>query len=202
MKAKILIGLILIINSSYFLFIYQSPPTVESATAQNSASIPYPPEYNYKQTINDCGPFNVAAVVRAITEKDVDSSKFADEIEWRLPNKYTLPWGLEKQLKENGITTETPNLSPLDNEKKIIYLKNSLYAQNPIILLGKQDNFQHYITLLGYENDNFHTYNPLYNDDENGESPGNRDLSTGELLEFWEGGGMYGVYKWYAIVSS
>ncbi len=202
MKLKILIGLILIINSSYFLFVYESPPTINAENITESATIPYQPEYNYKQTINDCGPFNVAAVVRAITDEEIDSAQFAKEIQWRLPNKYTLPWGLEKQLEEHGITIEVPNLSPLTNHEKLNYLKENLSAQKPIILLGKQDNFQHYITLFGYENDQFHTYNSLYNNDENEEKPGNRNLSSKELLEFWGNGGMYGFYKWYAIVGS
>lgn len=202
MKLKIVLALILILNSSYFLFVYKSPPVIESTTTQESASIPYPAKYNYKQTINDCGPFNVAAVVRALTDEDVDSAELAEEIKWRLPNKYTLPWGLEKQLKEQGITTEIPNLSPLDNVAKITYLKQNLSAQKPIIILGNQDGFQHYITLFGYDQDDFHTYNPLYDDDQNTDSPGNRDLSSEELLKFWEGGGMYGFYKWYAIVTS
>ena len=37
---------------------------------------------------------------------------------------------------------------------------------------------------------------------DNGELPGNRTLSSESLLTFWKGGGMYGLYEWYAIVGS
>jgi len=37
--------------------------------------------------------------------------------------------------------------------------------------------------------------------DKNSQLPGNATLSESKLLDFWSKGGMYGLYKWYAIVA-
>lgn len=187
----------------------KTPPKVQTSETFTSAQIFYPSEYNFRQSINDCGPFNVAAVIRALTKENVSSKNFAENIKWRLPNKYTIPIGLEEQLTENGITIEVPNLKPLSQKEKLQYLKETLIAQKPIILLGEQEGYQHYLTLFGFKNDDFYIYDSLHEKgqagltkDENGDLPGNRNLSSEELIKFWEKGGMYGLYEWYAIVAS
>jgi hypothetical protein len=180
------------------------PPTKKEAT------IPYPSTYNYYQTTNDCGPYNTAAIVRALKNVSVSSSKFAENIGWRLPNKYTLPWGLEEQLKQNEIRIKIYHLKKYTDQEKLSFLKYNLSDNKPIIILGKKNNWQHYITLLGYDSDKEIVYvydsyhekgqNGLTKDD-NGEKPGNRNLKFTEILDFWRGGGMYGLYKWYALVA-
>ena len=176
-----------------------------------SSIIDYFSEFNYRQTVNDCGPFNVAAVVRALSENKVSSAEFAKNIGWRLPNKYTLPRGMEKQLKENGISVEIPNVKALSDEEKIIFLQERLSQGSPIIILGERDNYEHYITIFGFngaENE-FYAYDSLFEKgeegftvDDNDSLPGNRNFTSEELLNFWRGGGMYGLYGWYAIVAS
>lgn len=205
--------LILLILSAgvYFAFFNKPIAVVDQSQLMASALIPYSSEYNFRQTINDCGPFNVAAVVRALTGEEVDSAEFAEMIEWRLPNKYTLPWGMEKQLEAYGITVEIPNVKDLLDNEKLEYLRSELSQQHPAIILGQQENYEHYITLFGFDvkEDVFYVYDPLFEKekegftkDDNGELPGNRIFSSEELLSFWHGGGMYGLYKWYAIVGS
>lgn len=172
--------------------------------------IEYPSEYNYSQSYNDCGPFNTAAVVRALTHKNVSSKEFAETIEGRIQYNYTLPTGLEKQLKENGINVETHDLSDLSDENKINYLKYQLYLGKPVILLIKWEGYQHYITLFGYDSDEFYVYNSLqtiaeepgFTIDENGQLPGNMNISKDELLKVWSEGGLMGQYKWYALINS
>lgn len=195
------------------LFLHFNKPIAEidQSKLMASALIPYSSEYNFRQTINDCGPFNVAAMVRALTGEAVDSAEFAETIGWRLPNKYTLPWGMEKQLKENEVIVLIPNVKDLLDSEKLNYLRSELSQKHPIIVLGQQENYEHYITLLGFDKaaDEFYVYDSLFEKkeegftkDENGELPGNRTLSSELLLKFWRGGGMYGVYEWYAIVGS
>lgn len=183
---------------------------IELGSVKQSAFIDYPSEYNFRQTINDCGPYNTAAVTRALLNKNISSSEFAKNISWRLPNKYTHPWGLEKQLQENGVTIEIPNAIDLADNDKIIFLQERLSNGHPIIILGGRENYQHYISIFGFNsvNDQFYVYDSLFKRggdgitmDENGELPGNISYSSEELLKFWRAGGMYGFYNWYAIVA-
>lgn len=208
-KHYLILGLIIILISGFLIF-QKEPPTITYANIAQASLIDYPEQYNFRQTINDCGPFNVAAVVRTLSQQEVSSATFAEEIGWRLPNKYTLPWGMEAQLKDHGIEIEIPNIKKLSDEEKLDYLKEQLSLKHPITLLGQQENYEHYITLLGFDSkkDEFYAYDPLGKKgeegfvlDENEALPGNRTLKSSELLEFWRGGGMYGVYEWYGIVS-
>lgn len=204
---------VLLLIAALVFLLKRSPAQLDEEATFVAATIPYAPEFNYRQTVNDCGPFNTAAVVRALTEREVSSAQFAEDIGWRLRNNYTIPIGLEMQLKANGLNVEVPNMEPLMDEEKIVYLKQELSNGHPIIVLGARDGFEHYITLLGFdsEKDEFYFYDSFFDKDEsksghtidtNGDAPGNRIYSSKELLEFWRGGGMYGLYEWYAIVAS
>lgn len=203
--------LVLVLLAAYLIFIDRPVAEIDQGKLMASALIPYSSEYNFRQTVNDCGPFNVAAAVRALTGESVDSVEYAEEIGWRLPNDYTLPWGMEKLLNEKGISIDIPNVKGLLDSEKLDYLRFELSQKHPVILLGQQENYEHYITLLGFdkEKDVFYSYDPLFEKreegftkDDNGELPGNRTFSSDELLSFWQGGGMYGFYNWYAIVAS
>lgn len=210
---KISIGLIILIVLIGVVIIRGNKPDIKQSLIKESAFVQYLPAYNYRQTKNDCGPFNAAAVVRALKEEDVDSSSFAQEIGWRLPNKYTLPWGLENQLNENGINIEKPHFNLLTDDEKIMLIRQYLSAGKPVIVLGERENYEHYITLLGFNAaaDEYYIYDSLQSaspdqqgmtTDENGQNPGNATLKSNELLDFWRGGGMYGLWKWYGLVAS
>ena len=188
-------------------------PDFDQSRIKESTSILYPSAYNYRQTKNDCGPFNVAAIVRALKGEAVDSATYAQEIGWRLPNKYTLPWGLENQLQENGINVEKPHFNLLTDDEKIALIQQHISDGKPVIILGERDNYEHYLTILGFDsqNDENYIYDSLQaalpkhqgmTTDENGQNPGNATLSSSELLDFWRSGGMYGLWKWYGLVAS
>lgn len=212
-KVKIVLLILFIINVGFLFIIFrQVPPVIEKNAIKKAAYIPYVSELNYRQTINDCGPYNTAAVVRALKDKEIDSGEFAREIGWRLPNKYTLPWGLEGQLKAQDIVVEKSHLWLLSNEAKILFLRQQLSQEKPVIILGQKNDSQHYITIFGFDAlkdefyiyDSLHDKNPRYAQltvDDNGHLPGNKTISSKFLLDFWRGGGMYGVFKWYALVA-
>jgi len=197
-------------------FLYNPPPVIDKSQIKATALIDYPSKFNYRQTMNDCGPFNTAAVVRALKKEEIDPQVFAEEIGWRLPNGYTLPWGLEEQLEENGIVIEKPNLKSLSDEERILFLQQQLSQGKPVIILGdlsETNSFKHYVTVFGFDalKDEFYIYDSLHDKnpglegmtkDDNAELPGNRTFSSKGLLVFWRDGGMYGMYKWYAIVAS
>ncbi len=215
MKSKTkIIGTIVLCLTGIILFYYENTtPVIDKSQIKPIALIEYPQDSNYRQTINDCGPFNTAAIVRTLKKTEVDSKSFAEEIKWRLPNKYTLPWGLEKQLEGNGIVIETPDLETLSNEDKILFLQEQISLGKPIIILGGRDDYQHYISIFGFDSykNELYIYDSLLDKnsdidgltiDENGNLPGNNTLSSVDILEFWDKGGMYGLYEWYAIVAS
>lgn len=190
---------------------YTEKISVNTQSIKTSVIIPYDPAYNLRQTINDCAPFNAAAVVRALKGENVSSTEFAIQMPWRLPNKYTIPIGLEELLQEKGVTISTPDLAQVDDPAKIDYLKEQLSLGRPIIILGKQDNYQHYITLFGFStaDDQFYVYDSAFKKgsdnltvDGNENLPGNKNMSSTELLTFWRGGGMYGLYTWYSLVAA
>lgn len=215
-KRKLRFGIlaILIITIAATVYIREtSPPMIDKNQIKSAYLIEYSTKFNYRQTANDCGPFNVAAVVRTLKKEEVDSGKFSKEIKWRLPNKYTLPIGLKKQLKQNGIIVKVPNLKRLSNEDKIYFLQQQLSQGKPVILLGEKENYQHYITVFGFDTskDEFYIYDSAYQEDErirgltrddNATLPGNQTITSNKMLDFWDGGGMYGVYNWYALVAS
>lgn len=208
-KNLIIIIALLILVIGFFLTNTKSSE-IDKTKIYSSSIIAYPSQYNYRQTINDCGPFNAAAVVRALII-NVDSKEFAKNIGWRLPNKYTLPQGMEQQLKKNDVAIEIPNLKKLSDENKIDFLREQLSQKKPIIILGGRENYQHYITIFGFDRskNEFYIYDSLFDKgvdgltkDSNGDLPGNRTYSSDELLNFWRRGGMYGFYTWYAIIAS
>ncbi|MDP3975398.1 MAG: papain-like cysteine protease family protein [bacterium] len=177
----------------------------------NQFLISYDSEFNFRQSINDCGPYSAAAMVRAVAGKEADSNEFASTMSWRLPRIGYHPWGLEKKLEEEGIHFIVPkNVSNATDEQKIQYLRYRLSHGGPIIILGEKNGYQHYVTLLGYNSgkDEFYIYDSWHDKgvgnltvDDNGDLPGNRTLSESELMDFWRDGGMFGFYKWYAIVT-
>lgn len=212
-KTKIICSITIFFAVIFLSLSGHTTPVIDESQIKPMALIEYPAEYNYRQTINDCGPFNTAAIVRALKKTEVSSKSFAEKIQWRLPNKYTLPWGLETQLKRNGIVIETPDLETLSNEDKILFLQEQISLGKPIIILGGRDYYQHYISIFGFDSSKseFYIYDSLldknldmegFTIDKNGNLPGNRTLFSVDILGFWSKGGMYGLYEWYAIVAS
>lgn len=174
------------------------------------ALIDYPTHWNFRQPTNGCGPYSAAAVMRTFSHEEIDSKLISREMSWRLPNEYTLPWGIEAMLKSHDISISTPILRYLSDESRLLFLELMLSEKHPVILLGELSGIQHYVTILGFDSDlrEFYLYDSVYpalgdgmTKDGNGSLPGNQTLSYDELLEFWGKGGMYGFYRWYALVA-
>lgn len=215
LKEKKLWGLIIALTLliAYSIFGSGIKPNINETLIKDTAFIEYPSRLNFRQSKNDCGPFNVAAVVRTLTGKDVDSTLFAKEIGWRLPDGYTLPWGLENKLRKHEIIIEKPNFKLLSDNEKLVLIREYLSTDKPIIILGEQNGYEHYVTVLGFNiiADEYYIYDsiqtrspnePDITTDENASAPGNKTLNSKELLDFWRGGGMYGIWKWYGLVAS
>jgi hypothetical protein len=178
---------------------------------RDSVELPFDTRYNLAQSYNDCGPYNCAIVVHVLTRGDVFIDDFVKNMGWRLPNKITLPWGLERLLARYGVKTEVPLLLFFSRNHRIGYLKAQLSRGWPVILLGLKQGIGHYITLLGYGDKGFYAYdswytrNPLlpgaHTYDDNGEFPGNLTLTEDEIINFWKGSENFLFFAWYALVA-
>lgn len=216
MRKKIWIGGLagtLVLLFAYSFLGSSAKPKIDTTVIKESALIEYPSEFNYRQSRNDCGPFNTAAAVRALTGKNIDSASFAQEIGWRLSNGYTLPWGIESQLRVHDLNIKKPNFKLLADDEKITLIQEYLSVGMPVIILGERNNYEHYITILGFEfsTDQYYIYDSLQTSspgqkdvtaDENATLPGNKIMNSRELIDFWRGGGMYGFWEWYGLAAS
>ena len=209
-QKKLLIAGIPILVLLWFLWSNLSVSGYDENTIVDFYTIKYPSEHNYKQVSTQCGPFNTAAVVRAMTSEEVNSILFAEDIGWQLFDLGTLPLGLKHQLEQYNLEVEVARLKSYSNEERLLFLQERLSNGKPIIILGEKDDYQHYVTLFGFNNleDEYYIYDSWYPEgleglviDDNASLPGNRTLSSKELLDFWQKGGMFGFYSWYALVA-
>ena len=70
-------------------------------------------------------------------------------------------------------------------------LKTRLTAGTPIIvLIGNSLNWQHYMTLVGYDDttNEMYFFDSLKSFDENNGQPGNRTITTDYFLKLWNNG--------------
>jgi len=182
--------------------------TISFKIFSSDVEINFSKENNLRQSYNDCAIFSIKAVIKILNKKDQKIENIKDEIKERLPNNYTLPWGIENYLKKNKIKINVINFSILNDNQKTLKLREILFKKRPIILLIGIGKYQHYITLLGYNDKYFFIYDSIYktdvNDkkytvDDNSKMPGNRNILYNELMKLWNNGGMYGLYKNYGI---
>jgi len=207
---KIILGIIAILVAAavfFFLFIYPKTTTLLERTIPDSAEIAYDSAWNYRQSINSCGPYSAAAAIRVATGKDLSSEDIAKHIPWRF-HGVTLPFGILSTLHSHNVPFEECIVS-FSDAQKIQWLREQIAQKHPVILLGRKKNALHYITALGYGTSTFNVYdswedksNDNLTIDKNGSASGNVTLTDTELLQFWNNGGVLGLYKNYAVVAS
>lgn len=195
----------------YFIWNRTSVSGYNTQNISDFHYIDYPSEYNYKQISTYCGPFSTASVVRALTGKQVDSFEYSENIGWRIFEKGTHPFGLSRQLEEQGVDVEIAKLNKLSDNERLLFLQERLSQGKPVIILGEKNSYQHYVTLFGFnkEKQEYYIYDSWCPEaskglvvDENGSLPGNLTLNSKELLSFWRKGGIFTFYEWYALVAS
>lgn len=190
------------------LFVYVYPPkaVLDSLESGAEAQLPYLPAWNYRQSINACGPYSAAAVIRLAKGQNVSSEAIAEATSWRIRG-YTLPFGVASVLRDAGLEVSQYRVRLTDAEK-VAWLKARLSQGSPVILLVRKDGLLHYVTLVGYNETSFEVYDSLLpraenglTTDENGEAPGNSTWSNEDSLIRWNAGELFGLYQNYAIVS-
>lgn len=172
----------------------------------SGATLPYQTTWNYRQSANACGPYSAAAVLRVLTRQDISSEDISHTTPWRY-HGYTLPFGITQTLRSHGIIAHEFIITG-SGEEKLAWLRSQIAQTKPVILLGRKEGLLHYVTILGYQDDQFHLYDSLEEKGErnltldlNSELPGNETWTSQALLSFWQKGGVAGLYQYLAIIA-
>ena len=177
------LGLLLLV---LIIFYYLTPfPQRDSLTKSVPSSYSIDQENSFEtQVHNECSAFSTAYVLRHFGESQTGLELY-EKFGYKLPfSGYVLPKGILSYFKDSAYeatlyrgTFET--------------LKSRLIEGTPVIVLvGDGLNWQHYMTLVGFDQSLSEVYffDSLRQDDENGEAPGNRTLSTDYFLQLWDNG--------------
>jgi hypothetical protein len=164
-------------------------------------------EIYYRQTLNNCAPYSVMGVINVLTGEIKDPEILAQETKWRIMKNLTFPQGIIDLLRKYKINTKEYSLNLYSNNKKIFWLKNQIDNGNPIVLLVKIKNIQHYFTVIGYDENGFMLYDSLQEKQientmktDREEYMGNRYYTNNELMGLWNDGGYKIFFRNWAVV--
>jgi len=174
---------VLIVGSIYVL----SPfPTnkFKAIDLPNRFDVPINSEFEL-QGKNQCAAYSTAFVLRNFGQKVKGSEVYA-RIPYKIPvSGYVLPKGVVTYLQNQGFR-------PTIFKGDINSLKTSLVqGKNPVIVLvGNGLFWQHYMTLVGYDNEKQELYffDSGRDNDENAELQGNRTMTEDYFLKWWNNG--------------
>ena len=158
---------------------------------QDKISISFPSSFLIEQEnsfetqiINECSAFSIAYVLRHYHENQTGLNIYR-QLNYKIPvSGYVLPKGIMSYFKDSAYNIEmfTGSLETL---------KTRLTVGTPIIvLIGNSLNWQHYMTLVGYDDttNEMYFFDSLKPFDENADQPGNRTITTDYFLELWNNG--------------
>ena len=165
----------------------------------------------YRQTLNNCGPYSVMAVINILRNEEKDPEILSKQMKWRIYKNLTFPQGVINQLHENEIKTKEYVLKGKSELDKINWIKETISQKKPIICLIKIHHVLHYVTILGYDENGFMLYDSIQEKDsenlrktiiDNNCIEGNRYYTYNEFLQLWNDGGYKLFFKNWAIVCS
>jgi len=182
-KIAILIMISFLVGMVYVLSPFPSEDSISLVYNQEF----YLPVYNdfELQEGNSCAAYSAAFILRNLGIKSTGADVYA-EIPFKDPFiGYVFTKGLILYLQTQGLT-------PMIYKGDLTTLKARLAQEaSPIIvLIGEGVSWQHYITLLGFDDDK----NELYffdsneENDKNAELPGNRTMEQDDFLNLWNNG--------------
>ena len=216
MRKKVLggIGFVCLILMLFLFAFGRSFPSyirIDTPTYPNSFVLNLDDNLFYRQTLNNCGPYSVMAVINVLKSEVISPELLAKEMRWRMHKNLTFPIGLIELLHRYGIRTTEYILNGKTSDTKIHWIKETIAKGSPIIMLIKINHVQHYVTVLGYDEHGFMLYDSLQKKNiENGRKTfidegclvGNRYYSHEELIDLWNNGGYKIFFKNWAIVCN
>lgn len=136
------------------------------------------------QLHNECSAFSTAYVLRHFGESQEGLALY-EQFQYKLPfSGYVLPKGIltyfDNQPYDVKLFTGTWET-----------LKTQVAKGDPVIVLvGDGLNWQHYMTVVGYDDtlNEVYFFDSLREGDENESEPGNRTLTTDYFLSMWDNG--------------
>jgi len=168
---------------SYCLSPFPSPDAI-TLNPQHKFSVPINTEFE-QQGKNQCAAFSIAFVLRNSGLQATGIEVYA-KIPFKIPiSGYVLPKGVMTYLQSQG-------LKPIMYKGNLSTLKARLIhgATPVIVLVGNGLFWQHYMTLVGFDDDKSDLYFVDTNkvNDENAELPGNRTMTSDYFLQWWSNG--------------
>ena len=215
MKKKIIIiiaAVIVVLCGALCLFGRALPSSAKITEVRNSiCSLDMDEKLFYRQTLNNCGPYSVMAVLNILKKESLDPEQLALEMNWRIYKNLTLPQGVVALLHKYKVSTKEAILKNRSDEEKIVWLENRIEEGKPVILLIKIHHVLHYVTVLGYDEKGFMLYDSMQEKSEENKRmtivdeeciAGNRYYSREELINLWNAGGYRIFFRNWAVVCS
>lgn len=166
-----------------------------------------------KQGPNECGAFSLSYGLKLVLNQPNAPkemvSKVSHSFSWSEGLSGTVPWKITKEAGANGLQSRHYSALSELPEQRLALLCQHIDEQSPVLVLINSDRgIQHYILVVGFDEDAIHIYDPnLEADkddpertiDQNGAKAGNRSYSWGRFQEVWGQGGMIGLYRWWYL---
>jgi len=173
----------LLIGIIYILSPFPKIDTIVSST-QKKFAVPIYTDFEL-QGKNQCAAYSTAFVLRN-SSKPAKGIEVYAKIPFKIPiSGYVLPKGVISYLQSQG-------LEPMIYKGNLSSLKARLVQMRTpiIILVGNGLFWQHYMTLVGFDDDKSELYFVDSNkgNDENAEFPGNRTMKDDYFLKWWSNG--------------
>ena len=134
------------------------------------------------QPPSKCAAYSLAYVIRNFGNKAFGDSLY-EELDYKIPlSGYVLPKGITTYTEKLGYTSKVYK-GNLDT------LKARLSEGKPIIvLIGDSIKWQHYMTLVGYDENKkeLYFYDSKKTSDNNTDKPGNRTLTEDYFIDLWD----------------
>ena len=155
-----------------------------SFTTQKKFDVPIYTSFEL-QGKNQCAAYSTAFVLRNSGQQAKGIEVYA-KIPFKIPiTGYVLPKGIISYLQSQG-------LKPKIYQGDMSSLKARLVQETApvIVLVGNGLFWQHYMTLVGFDDDKSELYFVDSNkgNDENAELPGNRTMTNDYFLKWWKNG--------------
>jgi hypothetical protein len=214
---SVVTGFILIILIfAYYPFVVSAfaKPTVGNYPV--SYSLVLDSDRHYFQTLNNCGSYAVSGIINTLVSNNIKNQNdkgvkefinpesVVKNMTFRFPDRFTLPLGIETHLKKQGLQIEQNNILALNNQEKVDYLKYHLSQGKPILIIIKDLQspwyYLHYISVIGYDEQNFFIYDSLIKGDNNGDKTGNISIPKDKLIDMWNSGNILQYPKNYHLI--
>jgi hypothetical protein len=185
------VKLILLIAISCFLmagtmFVLSPFPKMDSISVNMPKQFSVPINTGFElQGKNQCSAYSTAFVLRNCGQSATGSEVY-NKVSFKIPiSGYVLPKGVISYLKSK-------RLEPIMYKGDLGSLKQRLVQENNliIVLVGNGFYWQHYMTLVGFneEKGELYFFDSNKDKDENAILPGNRTLTNDYFLKWWNNG--------------